>query len=134
MLNRASSCRLCGLIVLTVFMASAARADSLVVVTSRTGQAANDFVIWSQLGADATLLGTGLNATSVGGLTVAGTLTGANSLISVVCPAAPCSWTGIGFSASDSLLGTSDAGNSGNGPVTLVFSTGVTGAGAIIQA
>src|SRR5882762_9227132 len=133
MLNR-TSCMLCGLIALIFFTTNSAWADNLVVVTSRTGQAANDFVLWSQLGADASLLGSGFNATSVGGVTIAGTLTGANSLISVVCPAAPCSWTGIGFSASDSLLWTSDAGNSGNGPVTLVFSTGVTGAGAIIQA
>src|SRR6266478_8623538 len=134
MLNRASSCRLCGLIVLIFFTTNAAWADNLVVVTSRTGQAANDFVLWSQLGADAALLGSGFNAASVGGVTNAGTLTGANSLISVVCPASPCSWTGSSFSATDSLLWTSDAGNSGNGPVTLSFGTPITGAGAMIQA
>src|SRR5882762_249774 len=134
MLYGASSCRLCGLIALILFTMSAARADNLVVVTSRTGQAPNDFVLWSQLGADATLFGSGFNAASVGGVTIAGTLTGANSLISVACPAAPCSWTGFGFSSSDSLLWTSDSGNSGNGPVALAFNRSVTGAGAMIQA
>ncbi len=134
MLSHSCFCRLCGLIVLSLFTTSAAWADNVVLVTSRTGQGANDLVLWSQLGADAALLGSSFSATSVGGVTVAGTLAGANSVISVVCAASPCSWTGSGFSAADSLLWTSDAGNSGNGPITLVFGTSITGAGAVIQA
>jgi hypothetical protein len=134
MLNRACFCRLSGLIVLAFFATTAAWADNVVVVTSKTAQGPNDSVVWSQLGADATLLGSSFNATSVGGITVAGILAGANSLVSVVCAATQCSWSGSGFSAADSLLWTSDAGNSGNGPVTLVFGKSVSGAGALIQA
>jgi hypothetical protein len=134
MLNRACFYRLNGLIVLAFFATTAAWADNVVVVTSKTAQGPNDSVVWSQLGADATLLGSSFNATSVGGITVAGTLAGANSLVSVVCAATQCSWSGSGFLAADSLLWTSDAGNSGNGPVTLVFGKAITGAGALIQA
>ena len=134
MLSHSCFYRLCGLMVVSLFMTSAAWADNVVLVTSRTGQGANDFVLWSQLGADATLLGSSFNATSVGGVAVSGTLANVNSVISVVCAASPCSWTGSGFAPTDSLLWTSDAGNSGNGPVTLVFGTSITGAGALIQA
>jgi hypothetical protein len=133
MLNRVCFCRLSGLVILSLFATTAAWADNLIPVNSQLGQGANDFVRWSQLGADATLLGANFNALSLGGVTVAGTLAGANSVISVVCAASPCSWTGSGFTAAESLLWTSDAGNSGNGPVTLSFGTGVTGAGAMIQ-
>src|SRR5229473_1657408 len=134
MLSHSCFCRLCGLIVLSLFTTSAAWADNVVLVTSRTGQGANDLVLWSQLGADAALLGSTFSATSLGGVTVAGTLAGANSIISVVCAASPCSWTGSSFSASDVLLWTSDSGSSGNGPITLTFGAPVTGAGAMIQA
>lgn len=134
MFNRVGFCRLSGLIVLSFFAATATWADNVVLVTSKAAQGANDLVVWSQLGADATLLGASFNATSVGGVTVAGTLAGANSLVSVVCAASQCSWSGSGFSAAESVLWTSDTGNSGNGPVTLVFGTPVTGAGALIQA
>jgi hypothetical protein len=134
MLNRACFCKLGRLIVLTFFATTAAWADNVVVVTSKTAQGPNDFVLWSQLGADATLLGSSFSVTSGGGITVTGTLTAANSLVSVVCAASQCSWSGSGFPAADSLLWTSDAGNSGNGPVTLVFGKAVSGAGAFIQA
>ncbi len=73
MLSHSCFCRLCGLIVLSLFTTSAAWADNVVLVTSRTGQGANDLVLWSQLGADAALLGSTFSATSVGGVTVAGT-------------------------------------------------------------
>ena len=108
--------------------------DSLVVVTSSAAQSANDSVAWSQLGADATPLSSAFVATSAQGLGVTVDLTGANSLTSVVCPATPCSWTSTGFSSGDTLIWTSDAGNGGNGPVTLTFAHGVSGAGALIQA
>ena len=134
MLNRAGFCRLCGLIFLALSATTAARADTLLQVNSQVGQGANDFVRWSQLGSDATLLGASFGAPSVGLLPVTVTLVGANSVVSVVCVASPCSWTGSGLTAADSLLWTSDAGNSGNGPVTLAFTTPITGAGAMIQA
>jgi hypothetical protein len=134
MLNRACFSRLSGFIVLTFFATTAAWADNVVLVTSKTAQGPNDSVLWSQLGGDATLLGSSFSATSGGAISVAGTLAGANGLVSVVCAASQCSWNGSGFLAADSVLWTSDAGNSGNGPVTLVFGKSISGAGALIQA
>src|SRR5713101_1410448 len=133
MRNRAGFFGLCGLVLLMSFANTAAGADSLVVVTTQAGQGADDFVLWAQLGGDATSLGATFNATSaVAGIAVAGTLAGPNSLISVVCPASPCSWTGVGLLPTDGLIWTSDAGNSGNGPVSLVFGTPITGVGALV--
>src|SRR6266403_5059319 len=126
--------RLCGLIVLAVFSTTVARADSLVLVTSQSSQGANDSVLWSQLGADGTTLGSAAAATSTRGSSVTLSLAGSNSLVSVTCPVSPCSWTGAGFTAGDSLIWTSDTGNGGNGPLTLNFSRGVSGVGALIQA
>ena len=40
--------------VLLLFAATSARADSVAVVTSLGGLSANDTIVWSQLGADAT--------------------------------------------------------------------------------
>src|SRR5690348_9167709 len=108
--------------------------DSLLVVTNAAAQGANDSVAWSQLGSDATTLSSAFVATSAQGMGVTVGLTGANSLTSVVCPATPCSWTGNGFTAGDTLLWTSDTGNGGNGPLTLTFAQGVSGAGALLQA
>ncbi|HEV2118394.1 MAG TPA: choice-of-anchor D domain-containing protein [Terriglobales bacterium] len=110
------------------------RGDTLAVVTSPAAQGANDSVAWSQLGADATVLSSGFVATSGLGMGVTAGLTAANSLTAVVCPATPCSWTGTGSSPGDTLIWTSDAGNGGNGPLTLTFAQGVSGAGALIQA
>lgn len=107
----------------------------MVPITSLAAQNANDFVHWSQLGVDATTLGSSFNATSVGSLSVAVTLGGSGSLTSVVCPASPsCSWNSAGFTAGDTLIWTSDTGNSGNGPLTLSVGTSVAGIGAFIQA
>src|SRR5690348_7857748 len=108
--------------------------DSLLVVTNAAAQGANDSVAWSQLGSDATTLSSAFVATSAQGMGVTVGLTGANSLTSVVCPATPCSWTGNGFTAGDTLLWTSDTGNGGNGPLTLTYAQGVSGAGALLQA
>src|SRR6266481_2458560 len=134
MFNCAGLRWLCGLIVLAVFSTTVARADSLVLVTSQASQGANDSVLWSQLGADGTTLGSTAAATSTRGSSVTLSLAGSNSLVSVTCLASPCSWTGAGFTASDSLIWTSDTGNGGNGPLTLNFSRGVSGVGALIQA
>jgi len=119
---------------LILFATATAWSDSLVGVTSPAGQAANDSVTWSQLGPNGTLLAVGFNATSGKGLAVTGSLAGANSITSVACAATPCSWQGTGFTAGDTLVWTSDLANGGNGPLTLNFSTNISGAGAFIQA
>lgn len=62
------------------------RGDTLVVVTSAAAQGANDSVVWSQLGADATTLSSAFVATSTQGIGVTVDLTGANSLKWVVPP------------------------------------------------
>src|SRR5690348_15979360 len=108
--------------------------DSLVLVTSAAAQGANDSVAWSQLGADATTLSSSFVATSAQGMGITVGLTGANSLTSVVCRATPCSWTGTGFPSGDTLIWSYDAGSGGNGPLTLTFTQGISGAGALIQA
>ena len=106
-------------------------------MTSVGGLSANDTIVWSQLGADATDLTATPSFTSTNGLTGSVTLAGPHSLVAVVCPETLCSWNldGLtGFSAGDSLIWTADTGNSGNGPLTLNFtSKNVSGAGAVIQ-
>lgn len=84
---------------------SPANADTVVPVTSASAQNANDWVTWSQLGPDATTLGASFAAASAGSISVAGALGGSGSLVSVVCPASPCSWgNSTGFTAGDSLI------------------------------
>jgi cell division septation protein DedD len=114
--------------------ATITRADTMLPVTSIGTQGANDSADWSQLGADATSLGSSFTATSAGGLGITGTLTGSGSLISVACPASPCSWNGTGFNADDSLVWTSAPGKGGNGPLKLNMGTAVAGIGAFIEA
>jgi hypothetical protein len=113
-------------------------ADTVNVVTTQSGQNATDSIGWSQEGGDGTILGTNFNAKSAGAAPASVTLTGANSIVSVVCPASQCSWAGAAggtnFAAGDSLIWTSDASNGGNGPLTLTFGTKISGAGALIQA
>ncbi len=133
MLRPTSAIRLCTL--LALLLATAALwGDSLVVVTSPAAQGANDSLAWAQLGGDATTLSSAFVATSSLGLGTSVGLAAANSLTAVVCTATPCSWTGAGFAAADTLIWTSDAGNGGNGPLTITFAHGVSGAGALIQA
>jgi hypothetical protein len=134
MFSRGGLRLLCALIVFAAFSTTVVWADSLVLVTSQAGQGANDSVHWSQLGADGTPLGSSAAATSGAGSSVTLALNGPNSLVSVACTASPCSWAGSGFTAGDTLIWTSDTGNGGNGPLTLSFSRGVSGAGALIQA
>ncbi|HKW89459.1 MAG TPA: Ig-like domain-containing protein [Candidatus Acidoferrales bacterium] len=117
------------------FAAMTAQADTMVNVTSQAGQGATDTALWSQLGADQKLLTASFAATSSGGLGVTVSLAGPNSIVSVDCVATPCSWEGgSALSAGDSLIWTSDNGNSGNGPITFTFAQGVSGAGAFVQA
>src|SRR5271155_4710464 len=119
-------------------MTTAEHADNVAVVTSLGALGANDTIKWSQLGADATTLTASPAFTSTNGLTGSVVLKGPNSLVAVVCPETLCSWNvagTTGFSTGDSLIWTADTGNSGNGPLTLIFSSNnVSGAGAFIQA
>jgi len=94
-------------------------ADTLTTVTSAGAQSSNDSVDWSQLGADQTAIAASFAATSAGTISITGALSTAGSEVAVQCSATPCSWTGAGFNAGDSLIWTSDAGNGGNGPLAL---------------
>ena len=126
-----------GALVVVMLATAAARADSVVPVTSLGGLGANDTIVWSQLGVDATTLSATPAFTSTNSLTGSVSLNGPNSLVAVVCAASPCSWNPAGltgFTAGDSLIWTADTGNSGNGPLTVNFtSKSVSGAGAFIQ-
>ena len=133
-MQRSVAAALSGLMLASLFAATICRADSMLPVTTLAAQNANDFVHWSQLGADATVLGASFAATSVNGISITVTLAGPNSLLVIECPATLCSWNGVGFNAGDSLVWTSDLGNSGNGPLTLAVGTSVSGVGAFIQA
>ncbi len=122
---------------MSLLAAGVAWSDSLTLVTSRAAQNASDAVQWAQLGGDGTVIGANVNVVSVNGVSIGLALAGPNSVVSVVCssPAtSPCSWTGPSATAGHSLLWTSDAGNGGNGPVTLNFNNPVIGAGVSIQA
>jgi hypothetical protein len=134
MLNPARYHLLLVVIALTLTLAGTAWADTLTLVTSPSSQGANDSLNWSQQGADGKVLAASFTGKTALGSTVTVGLAGANSVVSVVCAATPCSWTGTGFTAGHSLLWTSDALNGGNGPVTLTFAKGVSGLGAVVQA
>ena len=127
-----------GALVVVMFATAAARADSVALVTSLGGLGANDTIVWSQLGVDATPLTATSAFTSTQSLTGSVSLNGPNSLVAVVCPETLCSWNvagTTGFAAGDSLIWTADTGASGNGPLTVNFaSKNVAGAGAFIQA
>jgi hypothetical protein len=134
MLDRDQVIRLCGLVVL-LSLATTAWSDTMTGVSSKSSQGSNDSVLWSQLGADATVLAASVKATSGTGVAVNVAFAGANSLASAVCAAAPtCSWSGTGFAAGDRIIWTADAAAGGTGPVSLSFGTSVSGAGALIQA
>src|ERR1700722_5876292 len=97
---------LSGLMLASLFAATICRADSMLAVTTLAAQNANDAIHWSQLGADATVLGASFAATSVNGISITVTLAGPNSLLAIECPASLCSWNGVGFNAGDSLVWT----------------------------
>lgn len=125
--------RLGSMALVSIVAVGVARADTLTQITTSALQAANDTLSWSQKGADGTVLPVSFTATTALANSVTVGLGAANSAISTVCTATPCSWTGTGFTAGHSLLWTSDAGNGGSGPVTLTFSKSVSGAGALVQ-
>jgi hypothetical protein len=121
-------------VAIVLLAANSSRADSLAMVTSRAAQGGNDSVQWSPLGSDGTVLSASFGTNSNRGTTVSVSLNGRNSLLSVVCPASSCSWSGAGFPSGDTLVWTSNGSNGGNGPITLTFGSGETGAGTLIQA
>ncbi len=125
---------LCGAIALVLSATPSLWADSMTLATSQSAQGSNDAVSWSQLGSNATLLPMSFNANSNGGTTVSVGLKGPNSMLSVVCPASACSWSGAGMASGQSLIWTSNGTNGGNGPITLSFSRGQSGIGALVQA
>jgi len=137
-LNRVGVLALVAVLTAGVCTAGVARADSLTNITSPPSQGANDSTGWQQLGADATLLLASNPAASAFGISITAALTGANSIIAVVCASSPCSWSGgtggsTPFVPGDSLIWTSDAGSSGNGPLTITLGTNVSGVGALVQ-
>src|SRR5215469_2668742 len=126
-----------GAIFLLLVIIASAHADSVSVVTTPAGLSADDAIVWSQLGGDATVLSANPSFTSTHGLTGSISLTGPGSLVAVVCPETPCSWflgSSSGFTANDRLIWTADNGNSGNGPLVLTFASNVKAVGAFIQA
>ncbi len=120
-------------IILMLGTLDAVRADSMSLVTSTGAQQPNDSVAWSQLGSNATVLAPSFSATSANGIGVSISLTGSNSLLSVVCPASSCNWSGNGMASGDSLIWTNNGANGGNGPLSINFSRAQAGAGAFIQ-
>jgi len=134
MSQKSGSYILFGLIAAGISAATVIRADALVQVTSVGAQRATDAAKWSQLGPDNWVLPQSVSLKSVNGNSYTISLAGANSVTSVVCSANPCSWTGAGFTAGDTLLWTSDAAAGGNGPVTVKFTAAVAGVGAFVQA
>jgi hypothetical protein len=88
---------------------TAARADSIKLVTSQAAQASSDAVKWSQIGPNETLLGSSFGANSGVGSAVTVKLNG--SALSVTRPAAPgiCSWGGKGVPQGDTVVSTSDS-------------------------
>ncbi|MBF6567627.1 MAG: choice-of-anchor D domain-containing protein [Candidatus Binataceae bacterium] len=127
---------LSGVAAALLIAATPALADSLQWISSSASQNSNDSINWQQLGADASPLNPSFNVTSAKLLKATGSLTGSGSLTAVVCPATVCSWAGAqsGFIPGETLIWTSDTGNSGNGPLTIDFAQKVAGAGAFIQA
>ena len=134
MFDRRSLVKFSSIVALCLIALAGAKADTLKHITSSSAQAANDSLAWSQKGADGTVLAASFTAATAMANSVTVGMGAANSIISVVCTATPCSWTGTGFTAGHSLLWSSDAGNGGSGPVTVTFSKSVSGAGALVQA
>lgn len=121
------------LLVLTLVAAGAAWCDTISTVSSPSGQKANDSINWNQIGSDQIVVGASFSVQTAGNSSVGVSMPAPNSIASVVCNASPCSWTGAGFTAGDTLLWTSDTANGGTGPLGLTFGSPIWGAGAFIQ-
>jgi len=81
--------------------------------------ASNDSVNWSQLGPDQTSIPGSFSATSVGLLSISGTLSGDGGTALVT----PGSWAATAgeFNSGDTLIWTGDSGGNDNGPLSLSF-------------
>ncbi len=107
-------------------------ADTTVGTTTRAGY--NDSTNWGQLGACNQSVAPTFTATSAGGLTVTGSE--ASGHVEEDIQVAPgCSYDGWNgnFAQGDNLLYTGAAYSVGHGPVTLGFSSAVSGAGLQID-
>src|SRR5947209_2057264 len=134
MLNRRTLIKIGAVAALSFASVAAVHADTLVQVNSSAGLSANDSLSWSKLGPDGTAMTSRINTATVQGNQLLVAMGANNSVVSVVCPATPCSWTGAGFTAGHSLLWSSDLGNGGSGPVGIYFGHSVSSAGALVQA
>jgi PEP-CTERM motif len=101
--------------------ATFAHAGTITGTTTRSG---NDSANWGQLGGCGTTIPASFSATSTDGIGITGTLAGDGQ----VRFQTTCLWGG-NFASGDNVLWTD-----GNGPLTLAFSKGVSGAGAQIEA
>lgn len=110
--------------ILVFAMATATMADTLVGVTTRTG---NDSADWSQLGSPETPVPNPFNAMTAGGIAITGSFAGGGN--GQVMQEGN-DWGG-NFALNDYLLWTNSPGQ---GPLTLSFSKGVSQVGAQIQA
>jgi hypothetical protein len=105
--------------------ATADAASALTRVTNRAALGGNDAIDWSQLGSASTAVANPFTATSAGGVTATGTIpTGILARVDQ-----GNGWNGS-FAPGDAVLWT----NANPGPLSLVFSTPVFGAGAQIEA
>ncbi|HZU44981.1 MAG TPA: PEP-CTERM sorting domain-containing protein [Terriglobales bacterium] len=113
---------------LALALVTTAMADTLVGVTTRTG---NDSADWSQLGSPGTLVSSPFNATTVGGIGITGSFAGGGN--GTVMQEGN-NWFG-NFAINDFVLWTNtDPNLPGQGPLTLALSKGVSQIGAQIQA
>ena len=85
--------RLTSLGVLALIAAVGSHADTLKQVTSASNQGSTDTLTWTQKGADGTVLPASFTVNTATANTVTTSLGAANSVVSVVCSASPCSWT-----------------------------------------
>lgn len=109
------------ILALVSVMGTMALADSLVGVTTRTG---NDLAVWSQLGAPESTIPNPFNATSNGGIAITGSFEGGTGIVAQEGN----DWFG-NFAVNDFLVYTNN-----NGPLSLAFNQGVSQVGAQIQA
>jgi PEP-CTERM motif len=104
-----------------------ARADTILGFTNRTTFGGNDSATWNQLGASGATIPNPFSANSSGGLHITGSFAVAGGTGQVLVQGT--SFFG-NFANGDFLISTT---TNGNGPLTLAFSQGITGAGAQIQ-
>ena len=118
--------------VIALASVSVLSADTTVGTITRAGY--NDSVDWGQLGACNQSVAPTFNATSVGGLTVTGSEASGHVEEDIQSPPG-CSYDGWSgnFAPGANLLWTAQSLGAGSGPITLGFSSPVSGAGLQIQ-